>query len=191
MNDTTPAPTYDEAAMLVAALHGLPDNGWGGHIFEYESNTDLFRCDYCQVYEATARHGRPAGAIAPCTGLPAYQFTTERAYLRATENRQVKSWMGTIVASGVRDSGWGRVPRFGWREGVWMVETVPALVGQLAAHAEQMTLPDPVRPETLSSARAFTTIERLTAEQGREVIAANYAAYVAEYGDPNTPGGNR
>lgn len=46
------------------------DDGFGGHEFEYESSTDLFRCTECRMYEVTrtvTRSGRaracPAGAV--------------------------------------------------------------------------------------------------------------------------------
>jgi hypothetical protein len=43
------------------------DDGFGGHEFEYEQATDLFRCTECRVYEVTARDtDRP---IRPCAGL--------------------------------------------------------------------------------------------------------------------------
>ncbi|MCK2145362.1 hypothetical protein ACWGS5_13385 [Streptomyces albidoflavus] len=31
------------------------DDAYGGHEFEYESSTDLFRCTECRVYEVVAR----------------------------------------------------------------------------------------------------------------------------------------
>ncbi|GAA0905300.1 MULTISPECIES: hypothetical protein [Streptomyces violaceusniger group] len=61
-----------------------PDNGFGGHEFEYEQVTDLFRCTECRVYEVAARDTE--GPIKPCTGLVGYGGDTERVYLLLTEN---------------------------------------------------------------------------------------------------------
>jgi hypothetical protein len=44
---------------------GNPD-AFGGHVFAYESSTDLFRCERCRAYEVTARNDE--GGITQCPG---------------------------------------------------------------------------------------------------------------------------
>ncbi len=61
-----------------------PDDRFGGHEFEYESSTDLFRCTECRDYEVVARD--TDGPIKPCTGLVGYGGDTERGYLLLTQN---------------------------------------------------------------------------------------------------------
>ncbi|MGY0064248.1 hypothetical protein ACWY4P_48790 [Streptomyces sp. LZ34] len=56
-----------------------PDDGFGGHEFEYEQVTDLFRGTECRVYEVVARD--TDGPIKPCTGLVGYGGDTEWVYL--------------------------------------------------------------------------------------------------------------
>lgn len=43
------------------------DDPFGGHEFEYEPHTDLFRCCFCRKYEAVARD-LDTGAISLCQG---------------------------------------------------------------------------------------------------------------------------
>jgi hypothetical protein len=55
-------------------------DGFGGHEFEYEQATDLFRCTECRVYEVVARD--TDGPIKPCTGLVGYGGDAERGQAR-------------------------------------------------------------------------------------------------------------
>jgi hypothetical protein len=54
----TPAPMQDGPGR---------DDRFGGHEFEYEHQTDLFRCSECGAYEVVARE--TDGPITLCTGL--------------------------------------------------------------------------------------------------------------------------
>ncbi|MDM4723313.1 hypothetical protein QTQ03_28320 [Micromonospora sp. WMMA1363] len=77
-----------------------PDT-FGGHEFEYEQETDLFRCSECRVYEVLVRESD--GPIKPCTGLVGYGGDSERVYLLLTEDRRFRtatraSWRGRCAA---------------------------------------------------------------------------------------------
>lgn len=160
---------------------GEPDaDPFGGHVFEYESHTDLFRCTECQVYEVVARKDDP---IAPCKGLAGYGGDTERVYLLLTENPRMPRWGGTGLAWQIRETGIGRSPRFAWRDGKLLVESAPSVVDELARKIEGIVIAVKT-PFGEQQVTAVTSIERLTAEEGRAVIAANRAAYVAQYGEP-------
>lgn len=155
----------------------VPDGGFGGHEFEYESSTDLFRCTECRLYEVEARD--TDGPITPCPGLAGYGGDTGRVYLLLTENLELPYSHAAALATKVSGTGIGRAPRFSWRDGKLLVESAPSVVDDLARRIEQITFTVGGR-----QVPAVTTVDRLTAEEGRAVIAANYAAYVAEYGEP-------
>lgn len=160
------------------------DDAFGGHEFNYEQSTDLFRCWMCKQYEAVARSDD--GSIAPCPGLAEYRGATERLYLKV------------IFAPGVRSNPWladkvgaprlGRLPRFATGPGYWLVETVPDLAAALEKHVKGLTTTkwtrslDGDRPA--GETTAFASIERLSASEGQALIADHYIAYVAEFGEP-------
>ncbi|ATY17272.1 hypothetical protein CU254_42570 (plasmid) [Amycolatopsis sp. AA4] len=175
VNYTTAKRAVDTAA---AAPSGPPDDGFGGHEFDYEARTDLFRCHLCGQYEATARSDD--GPIEPCTGLPGYGGDTERVYLLLHENPR-RADLGTAwIAGRIRETGIGRTVRFGCRDGRWLVESAPRVVDELQRRVGEI-------PCTLvdgGTAPAFTGAEQLSSAEGRQVIAENYAAYVAKYGVP-------
>jgi hypothetical protein len=93
----------------------------------------------------------------------------------------------------VRYTGIGRAPRFSGRigaeglGGALLVESAPSVVAELARRIELITCDGDGRIASDPDARqvpAVTGIEHLTAEAGRAVLAENYAAYVAKYGEP-------
>ncbi|MFD7615803.1 hypothetical protein [Streptomyces sp. NPDC059802] len=154
-----------------------PDDGFGGHEFEYESSTDLFRCSECRVYEVVARD--TDGPMKPCTGLVGYGGDTERVYLLLAENPALPYSYSATLATRACSTGIGRTPRFSWRDGKLLVESAPSVVDELIRRIEHLTTPaDHGHMPLLAS------IDRLTAGAGRAVLAENYAAYVAEYGEP-------
>ncbi|MEV4079704.1 hypothetical protein AB0J43_05365 [Nonomuraea fuscirosea] len=159
---------------LTAQAQASGEDRFGGHEFEYEQRTDLFRCTECRVYEVVARD--TDGPIKPCTGLVGYGGDTERVYLLLTENPAPTYFN---LATMIRKTGIGRAPRFGWRDGRLLVESAPSVIDELARQVERMTV-------TVAGHQVpiVSSVERLTAEAGRAVIAENYAAYVAEYGEP-------
>ncbi|MEU6721933.1 hypothetical protein ABZ897_61760 [Nonomuraea sp. NPDC046802] len=180
--DATGEP-YSVAARQVKAEMAAPvptrdgpgrDDRFGGHEFEYEPRTDLFRCTECGVYEVAARD--TDGPIKPCTGLAGYGGDTERVYLLLTETLAPTF---CNLATMVRRTGIGRAPRFSWRNGKQLVESAPSVVAELVRQIGLFTVTVEGRQVPIVSA-----IEHLTAEAGRAVIAENYAAYVAEYGEP-------
>lgn len=157
-----------------------PDDGFGGHEFEYESSTDLFRCTECRVYEVVARDADgPIKPCTPCTGLVGYGGDTERVYLLLTENPALQYSHAAFLATKVRSTGIGRAPRFSWRDGKLLVESAPSVVAELVRLVELIT-------STIEDRQvpAVASVDRLTAEAGRAVLAENYAAYVAEFGSP-------
>jgi hypothetical protein len=154
------------------------DVDFGGHEFEYERHTDLFRCTECQQYEVVVRSDD--GSITQCPGLAGYGNDTERVYLLLTETQA----RAVNLAWLVRKTGIGRAPKFSWRDGKLLVESAPSVVDDLVRQIAAFTIPVP----GLGDVRAATSVERLTAEQGRAVLAENYAAYVAKYGQPGQAG---
>lgn len=153
------------------------DDGFGGHEFEYEQATDLFRCTECRVYEVTARDtDRP---IRPCAGLAGYGGDTERVYLLLTENPALPYSHVAALAGHIRGTGIGRAPRFSCRDGRLLAESAPSVVADLARRVALLTFTVDGR-----EVPAVSSVDQLTAEAGRAIIAENRAAYVAEYGEP-------
>ncbi|MFF1358729.1 hypothetical protein [Streptomyces sp. NPDC058297] len=154
-----------------------PDDGFGGHEFEYEQVTDLFRCSECRVYEVVARDSD--GPIKPCPGLVGYGSDTERVYLLLTENPALPFSHVASLSYRIRSTGIGRTPRYSWRDGKLLVESAPSVVSELARRIDLITSDVEGRevPNVIS-------VEQLTAEAGRAVIAENYEAFVAVYGEP-------
>ncbi|MFI0453261.1 hypothetical protein [Actinomadura sp. 6N118] len=148
----------------------------GGHEFEYESRTDLFRCSECRVYEVQARDA--GGTIKPCTGLVGYGGDTARVCLLLTENPALTPNYGTSLAWQIHETGIGRVSGVSSRDGKMLVESAPSVVDKLARQIEPITF-------TVGGLQvpAVTSVEHLTAGEGRAIIAANRAAYIAEYGE--------
>jgi hypothetical protein len=100
-------------------------------------------------------------------------------YLLLTASPAVPYSLAAFLATSVRDTGIGRAPRFSWRDGRLLVESAPGVVAELADRIERITTAVDGRPVS-----AVSSVDHLTAEAGRAVIAENYAAYVAEYGEP-------
>ncbi len=155
------------------------DDGFGGHEFQYESRTDLFRCTECRMYEVTARDVPDGDPIRPCKGLPGWGGDTEQVYLLVTENPELPSGYGAAFATRIRDTGIGRPPRYSWRDGRMLVESVPGVVGELARLVEGITFTVDGR-----QVPAVSSVEHLTVGAGRAIIAENRAAYAAKYGEP-------
>ena len=153
------------------------DDSFGGHEFEYEQVTDLFRCTECGVYEVTARDAD--GPIRPCAGLAGYGGDTERVYLLLTENPALPYSHAAALATRVRSTGIGRAPRFSWRAGRLLVESAPSVAADLTRQIALLTF-------TIDGQQvpAISSVDQLTAEAGQAIIAENRAAYVAEYGEP-------
>lgn len=155
----------------------IDDDGFGGHEFEYESTTDLFRCTECRVYEVVARD--TDGPIKPCAGLAGYGADTERVYLLLTENPALPCSHAAALAGHIRGTGTGRAPRFSWRDGRLLAESAPSVVADLARRVALLTFTIDGR-----EVPAVSSVDQLTAEAGLAIIAENRAAYVAEYGEP-------
>ncbi len=161
-----------------ASVSGPPDDGFGGHGFEYERDTDLFRCTECQEYEVSAR--AEDGTITACTGLVGFGGDTERVYLLVTEYPERPGSSTTFLATRIRSTGIGRTPRYGWRDGRLLVESAPSVVDDLVRRIKEMKMDIGGGLGEIPAARS---VERITAEQGRAIIAENYAAYIEQYGD--------
>ncbi|WP_372672678.1 hypothetical protein [Amycolatopsis kentuckyensis] len=169
-------------AVREQAAAGPPADKYGGHRFDYESLNDLFKCSDCGEYEVVARNDD--GSITPCRGLPSYADDPERVYLLLTEN-PAKADGGTAWISGrIREGKTGRSVRFGWRNGRWIIESAPSVVDQLEDHVKTITAL--AHGAGLDGPRvlAFIKVQRLTAAEGQQVIADNYASYVEKYGEP-------
>jgi hypothetical protein len=179
---------YTEAARHVAGAPAETPaaavDRFGGHEFEYERDTDLFRCTECGEYEVVADNDD--GTFAPCPGLPGWDGDPERVYLLVTEEPEIYnvSWH---VSKYARDLGIGRGARFGYRDGRYLVETAPSVVDKLHRGLSQLTAASGGTAANGERKPVACSIERLTFEQGQAVIEANHAAYVAEYGDEDRP----
>jgi hypothetical protein len=172
---------YTEAARRIdagkSAAGAGGDDAFGGHEFEYESTTDLFRCTECRMYEVVARDA--GGPIKPCPGLEGWGGDPGRAYLLVTENPALPYSHVAALAGRVRGTGIGRAPRYSWREGRLLVESAPSVVAELARLVAGITYDVDGR-----QVPAVSSVDHLTVQAGRAIIAANYAAYIAEYGEP-------
>lgn len=153
------------------------DKTYGGHEFEYESHTDLFRCTECRTYEVSALAGLD-GMIRPCPGLAAWHGDPERVYLLLTQADVPGEPYSPPLSLLVRETGLGRAPRYSRRGGRQLIETAPSVVDELARRIKAMTYTVAGR-----QVAAASEIQRLTAAAGQAVIAENHAAYVAEYGE--------
>ncbi|MCY0923196.1 hypothetical protein OS965_34530 [Streptomyces sp. H27-G5] len=154
-----------------------PEDRFGGHEFEYEQHTDLFKCTECEAYEVVARDGD--GPITRCPGLVGYGADTQRVYLLLTETQGLSYSQAAVLSTTIRSSGIGRAPRFSWRDGRLLIESAPSVVAELARRIHLLRATAEGRQVPV-----VASVEHLTAEAGLAVIAANRAAYVAEYGEP-------
>jgi hypothetical protein len=163
-------------------MRASEDDRFGGHEFEYESTTDLFRCTECGMYEVVALSADDC-TIRPCPGLESWGDDPRRVYLLLTENPEAPSGQGNpyrpYLSWLVRNTGLGRAPRYSFRDGRQLIETAPGVAAELARRVKAMTFDVGDRKvPTVSSA------VQVTAEEGQAIIAENHAAYVAEYGEP-------
>jgi DNA-directed RNA polymerase subunit RPC12/RpoP len=189
---TEQAAADDDSGGTAAPALPPVDDRFGGHEFEYERDTDLFRCTECGEYEAVAE--AEDGTFTTCPGLPGWAGDPERVYLLVTENPAVYN-VPWHISTAAREHGIGRGVRFGYRDGQLLVETAPSVADKLhrllAGLAEvPSTATTPVSQLNRPGADRVpvaAAIERLSFEAGQAVIAANYAAYVAQYGDPDAP----
>ncbi|MFI9206317.1 hypothetical protein [Streptomyces sp. NPDC053048] len=118
------------------------------------------------------------GLIKPCTGLAGYGGDTARVYLLLTENPELSYSHACSLATSIRSTGIGRAPRFSWRNGRLLIESAPSVVAELARRIALLTSTiDGRQVPTVSS------VDHLTADAGRAIIAENRAAYIAEYGE--------
>jgi hypothetical protein len=175
VNYTTAARALGHTDEAAAVLSGPPEPRFGGHEFGYERDTDLFRCVFCRQYEVSVQ--AEDGSFAPCTGPVEYGGDTERVYLLVTES---PAWNGPKLPWHVNNIRLGRLPRFSRREGRQLIESAPSVVDELARRLSEIT----ITVGGIEGVRAILSIERLTEQEGKAVIAANYAAYVEEYGEP-------
>lgn len=168
---------YTESLRTVSGATG-PTDFCGGHEFEYESGTDLFRCTECRVYKVAAQDAD--GPITPCPGMEGYGGDADRVYLLVAENPDLHQGYGTSLATIIRSTGIGRTPQFSRRNGKLLVESAPSVVAELASRIKLTTF-------TVNGRQipAAVSVEHLSAEAGRAILAENYAAYVAEYGEPS------
>ncbi len=165
--------TTGEPYTVAARAH----DGFGGHEFEYDQATDLFRCAECGVYEVTAR--ATDGPIQPCVGLAGYGGDTERVYLLLSGNPVLPDSAVTALAGHVRGTGIGRCPRFSWRDGRLLAESAPSVVAELIRRIRLLTF-------TVGGQEVpvVSSVDQLTADAGRAILKENRAAYVAKYGEP-------
>ncbi|MGW1817400.1 hypothetical protein ACWCQM_28000 [Streptomyces sp. NPDC002125] len=102
------------------------------------------------------------GRSSRAPGLVGYGGDTERVYLLLTENPDPPYRHAAFLATKVHSTGIGQAPKFSWR-------------GTGSCWSSR-------RPASSQSWPAGS-LAHLTMEAGRAVLAENYAAYVAEYGE--------
>jgi hypothetical protein len=153
---------------------------FGGHEFEYESATDLFRCTECRQYEITARKNAPDDLpITPCPGWKV-EGDPYRAYLLVTDNPEVpEGGYGAALASAIGRTSLGRTPRYSWRAGRLLVQSAPSVADDLARRIRAIQFDVDGR-----KLPAVSSVERISVEAAQDILAENYAAYVAEHGEP-------
>ncbi len=153
---------------------------YGGHEFEYESTTDLFRCTECRQYEIVARKNAPDDLpITPCPGWKV-EGDPYRAYLLVTDNPEVpEGGYGAALANTIGRTGLGRTPRYSWRAGRLLVQTAPSVADDLARQIRGIRFDVDGR-----KLPAVSSVERISVEAAQDILTENYAAYVAEYGEP-------
>jgi hypothetical protein len=153
---------------------------FGGHEFEYDSTTDLFRCTECRQYEVTARKDAPDDLpITPCPGWRV-EGDPYRAYLLVTDNPEVpEGGYGAALASKIEATRLGRTPRYSWRDGRLLVQSAPSVAGDLARRIWGIRFDVDGR-----EVPAVSSVERISVEAAQEILAENYAAYAARWGEP-------
>lgn len=57
----------DEMELRIIEITPTHPQGFGDHEFEYESDTDLFKCWKCKAYEIVVRDSK-TGVISTCPG---------------------------------------------------------------------------------------------------------------------------
>lgn len=167
----------DQATEQTTETVKLPPDRANGHDFAYERGTDLFKCTYCETYEVSARDGN--NGFIPCRGPVGYGDDTERMYLLLTENPAKPDGGAAWVSDQICATGLGRTVPFSYRDGRQLVETAPSVADRLL---------DKIHDISILGVRVFdwhTNAECLTYAEGQQVIANNYAAYVAKYGEPS------
>jgi hypothetical protein len=153
---------------------------FGGHEFEYESTTDLFRCTECRQYEIVAWKNAPDDL--PITQCPGWKVEGDpyRAYLLVTDNPEVpESGYGAALANKIGATGLGRTPRYSWRDGRLLVQSAPSVVSDLARQIRGIKFDVAGR-----ELPAVSSVERISVEAAQDILAENYAAYVAKWGEP-------
>lgn len=166
-------------------LHPPADLEFGGHDFGLDPTADLFKCWMCGRYEVSVR--ADDGSIAPCTGMEGYGGDTERVYLLLTLHPRCPDWAISSLTWTIGETGIGRTPQFGCRSErrLLLVESAPSVVNDLRFRIEQVGQDGKlVSIHRVNASPAVASIDVLTAEEGRQVIAENYTAYVAKYGEP-------
>jgi hypothetical protein len=153
---------------------------FGGHEFEYESTTDLFRCTECRQYEIAARKYAPDDLpITPCPGWRV-EGDPYRAYLLVTDNPEVpEGGYGAAMANKIEATGLGRTARYSWRAGRLLVQSAPSVADDLAHRIRSIRFDVDGR-----KLPAVSSVERISVEAAQDILTENYAAYVAEYGEP-------
>ncbi len=153
---------------------------FGGHEFEYESSTDLFRCTECRQYELMARKNAPDDLpITPCPGWKV-DGDPYRAYLLVTDNPQVpEGGYGAALASAIEATRLGRIPRYSWRAGKLLVQSAPSVADELARRIRGIRFD--INGRKLA---AVSLVERISVEAAQGILEENYASYVAKYGKP-------
>jgi hypothetical protein len=153
---------------------------FGGHEFEYESTTDLFRCTECRQYEIVARKDAPDDLpISPCPGWRV-EGDPYRAYLLVTDNPEVpEGGYGAALANKIGATGLGRTPRYSWRDGRLLVQSAPSVVDDLARRIRGIRFDVDGR-----EVPAVSSVERISVEAAQDILAENYAAYAAKWGEP-------
>lgn len=159
---------------------GVQGDPFGGHEFEYESTTDLFRCTECRQYEIIARKDAPDDLpISPCPGWRV-EGDPYRAYLLVTDNPEVpEGGYGAALANKIEATGLGRTPRYSWRDGRLLVQSAPSVADDLAHRIRGIRFD--VDGWELP---AVSSVERISVEAAQDILAENYAAYVARWGEP-------
>ncbi|MCM3885843.1 hypothetical protein [Frankia sp. R82] len=84
-----------------------------------------------------------------------------------------------LLAGHIRGTGIGRAPRFAWRDGRLLAESALSVVAELIRRVMLLTF-----TVEGQEAPAVSSVDQLTADAGRALLAENRAAYVAKYGEP-------
>lgn len=168
---------------------GHPTGIYNGHEFEYDRENDLFLCVICERYEVTVKveADEVTGEYPRCTGFPAYGGDPTRVYLRLTINPDVADQASRMIAEAL----WqftpviGRAARFGWNPDTCklLIETAPALVDELHEKLiDYRRTPIPTGDGEFEI--PVVRIDKLTGDEGLELLADNYARSAVVHGNP-------